>query len=736
MVVVKMPDNTPSEYKILDDHNKLSPKDELLLNNHIDRLNFVLWKELCVYGVDLNIKIIAAPYRKFIKTILEKHGLDDFRIWEGQIETFAEIIAYYLKPGMKKPLVLIGATQAGKTGLIMLCFILEIVMFVKTGEHYEVIYLSPNKTSLKVEAKEDFDKFCKLYDAEITTSNGGKIGLSEYRKEEGKNNHEAIVGRGPDNLLEGYRSRIAEYHAKGRNVILLIDECDFGSDVKGVLNKFRNCLSNKDLTIFISATPYELCNLENTHRIFCRLYEGYVGYGFFDGQLLDSRYEPILPEVISFSDVQRQAKFNIDLRFVDRNLYLNERNYNNKVKKLSFFLSRKRQLNSKQKNDFDFAVEFDGVSHSDYKKRCERELVALCKGCLLENNELNANGIIIRFFKKNTDVIKFIEDNKKEFGDIKVVSYQGDEAKVSLEEHLINQGISKTDKKVIYVTSGQRMGNRLKDSDRIYYGADFSVSSNLRAIMQGLLGRMTGKKSVAPIMFVHESVKEELDVYIESNGGDFLHTPSTRTKLDGIKPFGKTIRIFLEPTSDKRKISFDSLGSPECGEWLTKWVQSVVSGEREGLAGGLHYTKTATFKSFWDHFNKKFEVYEQSLGLPVGTFVRYSAEGSDEVPFIDDRGDSYGRTIGGRSSLEGEDKSDTVKGKKNGLQPQIMMVRRRNRNGKGFKWFPVAIRLCLVSNKNKSTINRRVPMPNEKSLAFSLLSEKERANNVCISSNS
>lgn len=715
---------------------------------HISELDSILQSRLnTLPHLNLSLKLLAVKTVNEKIELLIRHGKfgpDDGRLWINQIETFVDVVISIIEQPWRS-IVLIGSTQLGKTMTVILCFVLEAVLFAKTGKPYKALYFAPDRISLENQTKKDYRSFLSLYDFLVETKDGEPFRFSEYQRtlagrlhRDGESLDSPIYRRSGGRIKDELKRLMDKYHADGTRIILIVDECHWGSEERGVLGqilsfakdltkKGKNTKEPGDVMIAISATPFNFGNLGILKRIFCRTYLGYVGYPFWMGQLLDPRYPLRMPEHIAFNSLKIAARFGLDdFAFVSRKYYGNRAEY-----------EKAREKKDRQGIRTPFGLEFEGVSHEDYREFCEDRLVSLVNNCLTTHNELNARGFIVRFFFKNEDVTDFLSRKRGQFDRrIKVVDWKGDDAKQSLAAHLRSNDISEQDLKAVFVTGSGRMGNRIDDADGIYYGADFAPNSNLTAVLQGLLGRMTGAKSVAPIMFMEAKLCEDLDEYIASRGRFFRRKPYHRTNRNGFTVHGESITIWIE--DHVGRLTFDALNLSELAAFLQSWAAEIC-GARTKL-GGIHQQAgrqaPTDRERFWNRFNDQiFHVIEKMLHLPNDSFVRFSQDERADLPFVDRYGLAYDGVVGfRRSGADAESNSNRPSDrlasgmKKNTnriLQPQLIV--RRVQRGRSWAWEAVCIKFRLVS---KMTTGQHKLLPNKKDTAyhnFSLPHERQLA---------
>jgi hypothetical protein len=708
----------------LDKYRRTLPEDTIYAK-HIEELNKVLQKELAKYDIDICLHIIAVKtVNDKIATLIEtgEFNIEDNHIYPNQIETFAEVVASVVRNPWQS-IVLLGSTQLGKTMTIILCGVLEAVLTITTGTAYKTIYLVPNSINLERQTIEDYKSFLSFYDLKIgqgnyeTTYKNYRAGISEVLGND-ELKDVPVWRRVGGSIKEDLKKVFETAHKKEVRLLIIVDEGHWGSEWGG--NLYQILEMAKDLTtkqegdimLIVSATPFNFGNLETLKRIKCRTYQGYVGYAFWDGELLDDRYPLRLPKVYDFQEVENAFDIR-HFRWVNRTYYRNKERFD-KAKTKEEGRGKTRCLSP-------FAQAFQDWSWEEYKEFCEDKLIQLINNCLMTYNDRNARGFIVRFFLKKNEVTDFIHRRKHDFCTPNVVAWQDEDARTSLRTYLQSCGIAPTDLKVVFVTGSGRMGCRLENVDAIYYGADFSQKSWLAAVVQGLLGRMTGAKSELPVMFLDRKVASELGEYIRSLG-KCIRNPHQRTRLGKNSHTGRSITLWVEKPDKYASEGFtlDSLFRHDLAVFLDEFVK--VLGTREKLPGAQTLISPEMKKIFWDTWNAAFPMLEDVFRIPKDSFVQYSSRNLHHSPYIDDKNHAYDDIVGLRDSTKEaktnsplsstREKSGTKKVTEyRRLQPQLVV--RRLDDG---TWKAVAIKFSFVKHLSFNTGG--VVYPTEKDVAY------------------
>lgn len=759
---------TGRKAKTINQHKEATP-----FEKHVISLNARLQEGLGKHNFPISITMIPRS--------VQNHKISQFNddkssiafAYLNQIDTLVDVLAQaYDNPN--KAIVMIGSTQLGKTMLMILCTLLEAFLYAKTGVVYKTMIFTPGKTSLYAATRKDFEDFMALYDfrLEVPFSTeeshklhadlGTSFTFSQYRNQSelmfGLENFAMNVPvfiKTKGESLDTIQNVRKEIHDKGGRIIAMQDEIHYGSaqdekdTSKGsilaeIMAGMNNIFSTEegDLLLAISATPFQIGRTSNISAVFCKIGSGYIGYPWWAGDLLDPSASFEIPEHISLKSDDVFSRFAVDeMKYIDKTRYRNKKQYESwKAAALKSLKSNKLTLKIQELQEV--GIRWGEFSHEDYKTFCEEKLLEITKACLLDYNELDANGFIIRFFHTNKDATKFVEKYKEKFAKLNIhaVTWQGDEAKKSLRQHLESQGISVNHKKVIFVTGHGRMGNRIENDDKIYFGADFSQNSNLTCVLQGLLGRMTGYKSMAPIMFVESKVCKILDLFVKTHGAIFGTKPHERSECVNQRSQITNLPLYINCRNDQH--SLEALGLNDHSQKITDFVRKVTkkyaNDKNKETFRGLRLSEQEKHK-FWKEIlnDEFFDSLEEKLNYEIGTtFLRFATEEEIEekfgenivlAPYCDEQQSQYNGTIGFRSvgAVEGgsqrtdRTKNSKIKGHRN-CEIQIHCEYDKKKH----EWKPtmIKLRLCKTIEKHPETI----VLPSKKDVSHNFMSEEDK----------
>ncbi len=646
------------------------------------------------------------------------------RIWANQIETVIQVIKECIaNPG--KSGVIIGSCQLGKTMTAILCQLVALVLFVVHGKLYRFVILVPANNSLERQTIEDYQNFLSLYDLSV---NG--ISLTDYNCRlrpaslQIETHDIPIVARklGKNGVIRADKE--AElYRQEGITTIYLIDEYHWGENKNGLMDKilkFANDLqadNHGDFVIAVSATPYQVGDLEAYWKVFSRTYQGYVGYAFYNGELLDPRYDLRVPDHIGFDSDRIFLELGVaDFGLVCRNCYLAEDKYMKRIK------------NGKKKNpnrdDVEFSKTWDGVPHDQYKLFFEDKLAEFINACLVVHNPVGKPGMAVRLFRAKQDVTNFIQKIQDRLHpSIKALAWQGDAVSQSVDSFIQeNGGISDGQKVLILVSGSGRMGNRFGN----YFGyfAEFSAESTLVALLQGLVGRSCGDKDVS-MVFMSSKMASDLTDFVASLGK--FHTWKGQIHPGVMKHFpdGHSKQLSsVELTTDL----LDGIGEHDVSKFLKGFAKSVLANDQS-----LKSRRKKNCKHFWDFFNDELmSRLEEKLGYQPGSFLRFTSDDTQVVPpYVTANDEMYADVLGFRNAKDHTDgvtrstPSDRLRSGTRTTNRNIMAqlhVSPAVRKGEVVRWDFVMLKLCVIKNR---PLGRVKVLPNNKSIASDYLQDAD-----------
>jgi hypothetical protein len=330
-----------------------------------------------------------------------------------------------------------------------------------------------------------------------------------YRRVGGEQSVKKIADLCRRAMTEGYRP------------LMIIDEPQYGASdrlvtsdtgalqqkecvLTQILNRIEAELGstrNDHWFIGLSATPFELNDLNRLWEVRQALTDKYSGFNYFNGRPISDDVDvkpPVHMSLSKFADwVQIPFMARINMPAYDLS------------KPSAFATYAKKEAYSGDQSDYRSAME-EALREAIY--------VLLKK----YESEEKAVGLCIRAFNDNTKTEGLINALALDPAVVEVVRYYGDVSGVSVKRK-IAQRDNRTLPYVIFVTNRARMADAFPEEVRFFM--DFAKkASDLNALLQGLLGRACGynKKSTVVLSDANADI---VDAYVMTKGG-YVHRTS------------------------------------------------------------------------------------------------------------------------------------------------------------------------------------------------------------------
>lgn len=167
---------------------------------------------------------------------------------------------------------------------------------------------------------------------------------------------------------------------------------------------------------------------------------------------------------------------------------------------------------------------------NDYRRKVARSL-AKSVNFTLKSGIKNGNKMLLRFCNNNIVMTNLLADMKQHLdNDIKVIPEFGGSHK-TIKELLKLKGVKSSDSVLLVPSAGCRMSDTL--NREFCYGFDYTNKSDtLQALLQGVLGRMSGYFK-DPLVMLSDDNAKELKELIDN---DFVPTPGTKLSSDTKAP--------------------------------------------------------------------------------------------------------------------------------------------------------------------------------------------------------
>ncbi len=475
---------------------------------------------------------------------------DDSGVLHGaQLMTALDCIGELLTSPQQNGLVL-GAMQSGKTTTSIALQFAGPIVYLLTNRRLYPIYLITSHTSQEDQTKIEIARFLDFYgELSVQIDDEHQCTLIEYVRYAkqvtvdpvfafsptintyrehvlkhalpdtmmGPRLEDFIQRRAPGDSVRRVADLCRRANSKGFAPLLIIDEPQFGASDRFVKvdDEFerRPCVllqifdridealgqDAKDrVFIGLSATPYELHDIEAVWKVKQYLTSAYSGYNYFGGKVIDAAAEVTPPRTISFGDFGKE----IGLPFLEK-VSLNA--YDGDAGSFKRFARQ---------------VDYIGTQ-SEYRVEVERTLRA---AILHMANRVSASegGICIRLFNNNIRSHRLIERLNLPADQIEVIEYFGSDHRGHSVKRAIRQRSRNGLPFLIAVTNRARMGDAFPRE--VEWFLEFSKrAANLNALLQGLLGRACGYGKRSTVVMSDDNA-QLVDDYKRAQGGYIYKT--------------------------------------------------------------------------------------------------------------------------------------------------------------------------------------------------------------------
>jgi hypothetical protein len=703
-----------------------------------------------------------------VSSFFTRHD-DSGVLHDAQLMTALDCITNLLEsPGQNG--VVLGAMQSGKTTTSLALQLAGPVVYALTGRRIYPIYLTTSHTSQADQTNIELTNFLNYYgNLKIETTGAatppdeplvpGFVRAPTIAYYRAHVLREALRDTEIGPTLEDFVQRrvhgqrvgqIAELcrraNEQGFEPLLIIDEPQFGASDRMVMND-EGALERKPcvlLQIFqsiedamtdgarhsfigLSATPYELHEVEAVWVVRQYLSPTYRGFNYFGGHVISDGVPIEPPTTLGFSEAA--VKLGIpDLALVSMQAY--------GATPAGFAKFARR-------------VEYGGTQ-TEYQEMVERAVRAAILAAIGETNV----GVCVRPFNHNQRAAAFMERLDLESAGVDVLNYFGFEFSGVSVKRALAQRKDQSRPFVIVVTNRARMGDAFPT--RVRWFIDFArQASDLNALLQGLLGRACGYNKNSTVVMSDQNAAL-VSNYRSQRGGYFYKTSRHSVIGGGYRRGAPTnvLRVRADMDDEIVRRFFERLRD--------EVVDPVIIQDRPTLSTTRHrdgsprtgaILRIAEEVGLFDHLEKP-EVAKRLYPTHAGD-IRV-ARANDPVPhsrkpgrhlryMLDENGDcrftfrwtnGKGAHAGMASRGYGErDATDRARAADN-LEPQIHMEKYDAATGEVVfdkpekvkvvgQWRPYMITLPLIT-PIREVQEGVATYPNERSVFAPLLSEDER----------
>lgn len=545
----------------MDDNESIDPQKQLVeYITHLELIAKVFNQrsEELGLGVSLNPNQVISAVRSGlyygkVKRFAERED-DSGVLHDSQLMTALDCVGELLTSPHKNGVVL-GAMQSGKTTTSIALQFAGPIVYQLTGRRLYPIYLITSHTSQEDQTKIEITKFLDFY-GELAVEIDGKhrCTIIEYMKQNLDPSfsfsptintyREHILERAfPDTMVGPRMEDFIQRRVKGDSIrkvanicrranekgftpMLIVDEPQFGASdrfVKGQDDQFerRSCVllqifdsidaalgpdAGERVFIGLSATPYELHDIQAVWKVNQYLTSAYSGFNFFGKKAIDSGADVTPPTVMSFGELGDKLN-------------------------LPFLSQMSAQAYDADPNVFTRYAEKVGYhgDQDEYRQDFEDTLRTVIL-YMAENGSKKAIGICIRLFNNNSRSSQLIERLRLPADKIEIIEYFGSDHKGQSVKRSLRQRNRPDLPFLIAVTNRARMGDAFPRD--VEWFLEFSKkAANLNALLQGLLGRACGYGKKSTVIMSTDNAAL-VDDFKRERGGYFYKT-SAHSRIVG-----------------------------------------------------------------------------------------------------------------------------------------------------------------------------------------------------------
>jgi hypothetical protein len=473
---------------------------------------------------------------------------------DAQLMTALNCVGELLTAPQNNGLVL-GAMQSGKTTTSIALQFAGPIVYLLTGRCLYPIYLITSHTSQEDQTRIEISRFLDFYgELAVVLDDEHRCSLIDYARRftvdpvfeysptittyrehvlkkalpdtmMGPRLDDFIQRRVPGEKIKRIADLCRKANAKSFVPLLIIDEPQFGAGDRQVVVEdgieWRACVlaqifdrvdqalgSNAGDRVFIglSATPYELHDINSVWKVNQYLTSTYCGFNYFGGKVIDVDAAVTPPKTLSFGAFGDQIE-------------------------VPFLRSVSLAAYDAEPQAFDrFARKIGYEKTQDqYRQEVESALRAAIL-YMARNGPSMASGICIRLFNNNIRSHRLLTNLRLPATEIEVIEYFGSDHKGRSVKRAIRERAHPELPFLIAVTNRARMGDAFPRE--VEWFLEFSKkAANLNALLQGLLGRACGYGKRSTVVMSQENA-DLVDDYKRENGA-YIYKTSRHSLIAG-----------------------------------------------------------------------------------------------------------------------------------------------------------------------------------------------------------
>ncbi len=292
--------------------------------------------------------------------------------------------------------------------------------------------------------------------------------------------------------------------------------------------------------IGLSATPFELNDLNRLWEVRQYLTPEYSGFNYFNGEPICAGVDIKPPETLSLSTFAEQIKVPFLAKVVmsayDKN-------------KPTAFQRHAGKIRYEKTQD-------------EYRKETESALRTTIYALLNKHKNTDEPvGLCIRALNNNTKTDALIQALALDTNKIEVIEYYGSEMTRKSVKRAVAQRKNPKLPYVIFVTNRARMADAFPT--QVLFFMDFGIkASDLNSLLQGLLGRACGYKKKSTVVLSDASASI-VEAYVATNGGYVHKTSRHSVTVGGFRRGAPTgmLKIYVNQDDDIVKKYFQRINT-------------------------------------------------------------------------------------------------------------------------------------------------------------------------------
>ena len=462
----------------------------------------------------------------------------------AQLKTAVDCLAMMLNDQRRCGHV-VGAMQSGKTTTSLALQFAGPAIYQVTGAKFQPFYLIGNQVNHEDQTRTELASFLAFYgDVEIRRADDGAArdweldclfemapSLDNYRQHVLRGALEDVFTvPGVEDLVHrkvgGQRclTRIAELTGRavdaGFRTLMIIDEPQFGAGdtlvntpegvqrrrcvLAQIFDKIEDRLglaATDHHIVGLSATPFELNDLENVWEVRQYLTETYSGFNYFNGQPITPGMRIAAPETLGLTECSEE----MDIPFLA-------------VISPTAYSGTDRQFRAHAEK-----IGYDG-DQDEYRVDVQGALRALVMHVITESDGLGGPvGLCIRAFNDNGLTEGLIRDLDLDSDVVEVIPYFGQASSGMSVKRMIARRGRPDLPYVVFVTNRARMADAFPVQVRFFLDLA-KKAGDLNALLQGLLGRACGYGKASTVVLSDANARI-VDAYAATSGG-YVYKPS------------------------------------------------------------------------------------------------------------------------------------------------------------------------------------------------------------------